>query len=48
MTKKINLKKRPIICLTLYNVFCEIASILIRVSGGLLGMAYYGILQHGL
>ena len=45
MTKKINLKKRPIICLTSYNKFfaeivdqyCDIVLV-----GDSLGMAYYG------
>ena len=45
MTKKINLKKRPIICLTSYNKFsAEIADQYcdIVLVGDSLGMAYYG------
>ncbi len=45
MTKKINLKKRPIICLTSYNkFFAEIADQYcdIVLVGDSLGMAYYG------
>ena len=45
MTKKINLKKRPIICLTSYNkFFAEIADLYcdIVLVGDSLGMAYYG------
>ena len=45
MTKKINLKKRPIICLTSYNkLFAEIADQYcdIILVGDSLGMAYYG------
>ena len=45
MTKKINLKKKPIICLTSYNkFFAEIADQYcdIVLVGDSLGMAYYG------
>ena len=45
MTKKINLKKKPIICLTSYNkFFAEIAVQYcdIVLVGASLGMAYYG------
>ena len=45
MTKKINLKKRPIICLTSYNkFFAEIADQYcdIVLVGDSLGMVYYG------
>ena len=45
MMKKINLKKRPIICLTSYNkLFAEIADQYcdIILVGDSLGMAYYG------